>query len=276
MTSTNEIIDLTNDVAFKSVFSNENYKWYLSFIISYCTKMDIDEIFKHLKYKNNFIGNRNMKGKTGEGDILVEVKNKIINIEMNRKINEQLLRKNKKYITMLDGINTEKSKNGKIKDKYIIQINISTKARIRETNELLYEIVLMDRNLKIEDEYNNYIIYDINLEYLKKELYNKNKLTPSEKRLLLFIERDMEKLKEIFKGDERMKRTVEDLETAKYFEAFEEYTKQFNTEEFKEVMNQCYLEETVKEETEKVREKVTKEAMKKGREKRKHFYRKNI
>lgn len=61
MTSTNEIIDLTNVVAFKSVFSNENYKWYLSFIISYCTKMDIDEIFKHLRNIQNNLIQKNLR-----------------------------------------------------------------------------------------------------------------------------------------------------------------------------------------------------------------------
>ena len=36
-----EILDLTLDPAFKKVFLDERNKWYLSFLISYCTKMYI-------------------------------------------------------------------------------------------------------------------------------------------------------------------------------------------------------------------------------------------
>ena len=163
-----KILDLTNDIAFKKVFSDEHFKWYLSYIISYCTKIDINEIYKNIKYKNNFISGKNINKKTGEADILVSVKNMVIDIEMNREVTEYLIRKNKYYVSSLDANNTIKSSNNKINNKYIIQINISTKRRIPNTYELMYEIVWMDKNLKVEDVYNNHIIYDINLEYLKK------------------------------------------------------------------------------------------------------------
>ena len=200
----NQILNLTNDVAFRRIFQDEKYKWYLSFLISYCTKMDQKEVYDHIVYKNNLITGENLNKKTGEADILVEVKDHIINIEMNRSVTSNLIRKNKYYISALDSRNTKTTNNNKIDNKFIIQINISTKKRIPNTNVLMYEIVQMDRNLKVEDVYNNTTIYDINLEYLKKELYNKNKLTKEEKRLLIFIETNMEKLKEVFRGDKNM------------------------------------------------------------------------
>ena len=95
-----------------------------------------------------------------------------------------------------------------IRNKYIVQINISKGERIPNTSVLMYEIVQMDKNLKVEDAYNNYTIYDINLEYLEKELYNKGELTKEEKKLLIFVETNKEKLKEIFEGDKKMKETV--------------------------------------------------------------------
>ena len=72
--------------------------------------------------------------KTGYSDILVEVDKKIINIKMNRNLSSA-------------------EKNSKL-DKLIIQTNISTKAMVPRTNELLYEIVRMDKNLKVKDVYN--------------------------------------------------------------------------------------------------------------------------
>lgn len=153
-----QILDLTSDTAFRRVFSDEHFKWYLSYIISFCTKIDIKEIYNNLKYQNNYLTSKNLASKTGEADILVEVNNMVLNIEMNRRLSKKLFIKNKEYVSMLDSINTKKVKNGKIKNKYIVQINISTKRRIPKTNVLLYEIVQMDRNLKVEDVYNNYII----------------------------------------------------------------------------------------------------------------------
>ena len=78
----NKILDLTNDKAFKRVFQDEKFKWYLSFIISFCTKMNQDYIYNHIVYKNNFISSENISSKTGEADILVEIDNKIINLEI--------------------------------------------------------------------------------------------------------------------------------------------------------------------------------------------------
>ena len=128
------ILDLTIEVAFKKVFAAKENRWYLVFLISYCTKLDINYILKNMKMKNDFISSSNIKMKTGYSDILVEVDKKIINIEMNRNLSSA-------------------EKNSKL-DKLIIQTNISTKAMIPRTNELLYEIVRIDKNLKVKDVYN--------------------------------------------------------------------------------------------------------------------------
>ena len=249
-----KILDLTNDLTFKKVFSDEHFKWYLSYIISYCTKINIDYIYNNIKYKNNFISSKNLKGKTGEADILVKVKDMVIDIEMNTSISEYLIRKNKYYVSALDSSNTRKSKTNIIKNKYIIQINISRKRRIPNANKLLYEIVQMDRNLKIEDVYNNHIIYDINLEYLENELYNKDKLTESEKGLLIFIEKNKEKLKEIFKGDEKMKKTVEDLSMLEIYKMDEEFYESYDHEEFRKIVEKQEREEEIREATVKSKE----------------------
>ena len=45
------ILDLTIDVAFKKVFTAKENRWYLVFLISYCTKLDINYILKNMKIK---------------------------------------------------------------------------------------------------------------------------------------------------------------------------------------------------------------------------------
>lgn len=140
-------------------------------------------------------------------------------------------------------------KNSKINKKFIIQINISTKKRIPKT-KLMYEIVRMDRNLLVEDVYNNEIIYDINLEYLKNELYNKDKLNKEEKRLLIFIEKNKEKLKEVYKGDIKMRETVDNLEEVSDFRDIS-FALEYDKEALDEQINKEWMEEEIKEGIEK-------------------------
>ena len=70
------ILDLKLDSAFKKIFSDESNKYYLAYLINYCTGFDISYVEKHLKYKNGFVSGKNLSKKTGETDILVEVDNK--------------------------------------------------------------------------------------------------------------------------------------------------------------------------------------------------------
>lgn len=246
------IIDLTLDVAFKKVLSMECNKWYLSFIISYCTKLDVDYIMKNLEFKNDSIAGKDIGKKTGSGDLIVEIENKIINLEMNREVTESLIRKNKWYVDTLNSNSMDKrSKRNK---KYIIQINISTKQRIPDKETLMYEIVRMDRNLLVEDVYNNEIIYDINLAYLKDELYNKDKLNQEEKRLVIFIEKRKEKLKELYKGDENMKDTIENLEEVGYLED-EGFAIEYDKEALDEQIRKEALEEAIEQAKKEGREK---------------------
>ena len=95
----------------------------------------------------------------------------------------------------------------------------------------------MDKNLKVEDVYNSEIIYDINLEYLKEELYNKNNINREEKRLLIFIEQDKKILESLYKGDVKMKEIVNEVEEEKYKNDYSfllEYDKEALDEEIRQ------------------------------------------
>ena len=242
------IIDLKLDSAFKKVFSDESNKYYLAYLINYCTGMDIDYVEKHLKYKNNFVSGKNLNKKIGETDILVEIDDKVINVEMNREVSETLIRKNKDYVSYLRSEHIDKINEGKAERKFIIQINISSKARIKgkENERLIYEVVMMERNLKIEDVYNNEIIYDINLEYLKNNLYNKKKINDKEKNLLLFIERNKEELDKIYRGDSRMRSILKNIKGIGYLKdkmfAFE-----YDREAFRKQVEKEAREEAIEE-----------------------------
>ena len=85
-------------------------------------------------------------------------------------------------------------------------------------------------------------------------MYNKNKLTESEKGLLIFIEKNKEKLKEIFKGDEKMKKTVEDLSMLEIYKMDEEFYESYDHEEFRKIVEKQEREEEIREATVKSKE----------------------
>jgi len=259
------IVDLKLDSAFKKVFSDESNKYYLAYLINYCTGMDLDYVEKHLKYKNNFVSGNNLSKKIGDTDILVEVEEKVINIEMNKAVGETLIRKNKDYVSFLRSENIEKIKNGKSKRKFIIQINVSATSRFKgkENERLVYEIELREKNLNIPDVYNSEIIYDINLEYLKNNLYNKKKITEKEKNLLLFIERNKNELDKLFGGDRRMKNILSNIKSIGYLKdkmfAFE-----YDREAFRKQVEKEAREDAIKEAVEEAVEKAKKDAIEQG------------
>ncbi|MBE6161422.1 MAG: hypothetical protein E7158_04305 [Firmicutes bacterium] len=267
------IVDLKLDSAFKKVFSDESNKYYLAYLINYCTGMDIEYVESHLKYKNNFISGRNLDKKIGETDILVEVEEKVINIEMNKTIGETLIRKNKDYVSYLRSENVEKIKEGMSKRKFIIQINISASPRIKgkENERLVYEIELREKNLNISDVYNNEIIYDINLEYLKNNLYNKKKITEKEKNLLLFIERNKKELDKLFGGDARMRNIIKNIKSIGYL-GDKTFAFEYDREAFREQVEKEAREEAVEE----AKKKATEEGLKRGIEQEKIEIAKNL
>ena len=256
------IVDLKLDSAFKKVFSDESNKYYLAYLINYCTGMDIDYVEKHLKYKNNFVSGNNLSKKIGDTDILVEVEDKVINIEMNKIISETLIRKNKDYVSFLKSENVDKIRDGKSKRKFIMQINVSATSRFKgkENERLVYEIELREKNLNIPDVYNSEIIYDINLEYLKNNLYNKKKITKKEKNLLLFIERNKNELDKLFGGDRRMKNILSNIKSIGYLKdkmfAFE-----YDREAFRKQVEKEAREDAIKEAVEEAVEKAKKDAI---------------
>ena len=136
----------------------------------------------------------------------------------------------------------------KSKRKFIIQINVSATSRFKgkENERLVYEIELREKNLNIPDVYNSEIIYDINLEYLKNNLYNKKKITKKEKNLLLFIERNKNELDKLFGGDRRMKNILSNIKSIGYLKdkmfAFE-----YDREAFRKQVEKEAREEAIEE-----------------------------
>ncbi len=207
-----EIIDLTIDVAFKKMFTDENNLWFLAYIISYIVELDYDYVLKHIKFKHPFRGSSQVEARTGEADILVGVEDTWIDIEMQRKVDEESIKKNNWFLRNTSVVSKQSGERFKGDNRIYIQIILSGEPRFKNKPKLIYKIIPMEESLGVEDIYNNIVTYDFNLAYLKQEYYTKNGMNKEEKRFLIFIEKNKEKLRNLYEGDQPMEELVNHAE----------------------------------------------------------------
>lgn len=199
-----EIIPGTFDLVFKRVLTNN--REYLAEIVNGITNIPKEDIIENAEIKNSehIVSNINEKKKMS--DLIIEVKENVINLEMDREYYQGINRKNNEYIYKISMVN---------KDKNIVQINFL--GYKEEKKNIISKIMLRDEEGNIEDD--SITKYKVNLENLKEKYYNNNKLTKIEKRLLMLILEKREELKDISRGDkvvEEVNKELNELSDDKY------------------------------------------------------------
>lgn len=164
-------------------------KRYLSGIISGITGMDEDEVYENLVIKNSEFPVINAGEKRRTSDLVVEVKDRIINIEMNRFYYEKLYKRNSHYLYKIANLYENE------KDTFI-QINLDN---FNRTKNIITKYQMMSVEDFNRDE--SIIKYRVNLALIKEKYYNGYELTTLEKRLLLLVLDDVEELKKLSEGD---------------------------------------------------------------------------
>lgn len=206
-----EIIPGVYDFVFKELVHDENCREWLAEIISDVTGIDYNTLVKNIVIKDSKLRVNSRNEKKNIADIVLEVDNNYINIEMNNfyyqgltmrnnayhaSILKEVYKKDSDYLDInkviqinFNNFNTNKSKN--IVDKFMI-INVETK--------------------EIENEI--YEKYYINLPNVKNICYDKDnkKLTRLQRNLMLLVEKDIEKLRDISRGEEKLEKVVDKLE----------------------------------------------------------------
>ena len=203
------VLELTSDVVFKSFMLSEETKEYSARLISLITKIPEEEVLKNAVFNNIEIPIRNKKDKRYKADIIITVMKNIINIEMNKEYYEGIFSKNNAYTSRIYGDQFDIGDNY-IKIKKIIGINIDNFSRFKG-NKFLYKFLPLEEETKeIEDDLRE--TYHLDLEYLRKKCYNKEKLSELERMCQIFIEEDSEELDELKRGDRVMEKAVNKLE----------------------------------------------------------------
>ena len=201
MTETlNKLVPAISDVIFKKVFAISENKRLISYLISYITKIDYLYIYENFKYGNTELLKKRCDEKGLVTDLIIYLKEEIINIEMNKYVSKGILIKNNIYHHNIASSSIKKGENyNKIKKS--IQINLNCKKS--KIKKLIHKSKMQDdEGLIITDD--NYVTYHVNMELALKKWYSKDKLTRFEKILVMMQLRTKEDIMQIAKGDEML------------------------------------------------------------------------
>lgn len=252
-----KLIPGTYDLVFKAIMTSE--REYLADIVSGISGIDKEKIMKNAVIKSNEYIVENIDESKKTSDLVIEVKENIINIEMNNFNYNNLNKRNNRYLYKLVSI----SENNSI----IIQINLDN---FDNGNEEISKYVLYDVKNDKEDS-DSVIKYRVNLALIKKKYYNKEKLSKLEKELLMLTIDNKKELDIVSKGDKvmiKVNKKLNELSDDKYLclmydrDEFKEW--EFN--EYKKTIKEQLMEEKEQLMEEKERIKKEKEQVKKEEE----------
>ena len=199
-----KVVPATFDPVFKAVLKDPSTRDYLVNLINYITKIPKKYLKDNIRFSDNEPTIERAAEKGKRVDLLVDVQNKMINIELNMEYYIGINQKNNSYAHKLAGINYSVGEDYK-ENHYLIQISIDNYDILNENDSpLIRECAVVDlKNTKIVDKY--YKIYHVNLDKTLTKYYNKNRkedLTFFEKSLIILTRENKDELRELCKGDE--------------------------------------------------------------------------
>lgn len=208
----NKVIPMTYDMVFKSVLQDKESEGYLIDLINGITGIKKEYLKGNIVFKNTELKKDEIKEKKKATDLIIEVKENIINLEMNKNYYNGLFEKNDRYIDKIkDGLVSKGDKY--IKQKKLIQINFDDFERFDERIVIKFRMMDEEKGLIRSDYvYNTDVeIYHINLKRINKMYYNKTKLNKFEKELLLMTLDNEEELTKTSKGCKEMEKVAEKI-----------------------------------------------------------------
>lgn len=192
-----------NDVVFKNTFYIEKNKDLLKWLIESCLDMKIDEI----ELKDKELSKDNKIIKTKVVDTIIKTNGKIFNVEINNGESEQYIRdRNLGYLASIYSNSLNVSENYYLQP-ITIQINLTSKnSSVREMSKYM-----------LKSEYGEvwsekFIIYEFNMDKIKKSYYNKNENEKERFKPLVMLTSSNKELEILCNGDERVKRYKDRVE----------------------------------------------------------------
>ena len=186
-----------NDIVFKNTLCVEEHKGLLKWLLESCLDIKIDNLI--LKDKELSKKTKYSKGRVV--DLLIESDNKMFNVEINNRAHDYNNDRNLGYLANLYGKSIDKSNDYK-KINSCIQLNITSGKKDIELKSkyLLVDTLNESKNIWTD----NFIIYEINVDLLKKLYYNKDIKSINKYKPVIMLTLNKEELEEFSLGDERI------------------------------------------------------------------------
>ena len=186
-----------NDIVFKNTLCVEEHKGLLKWLLESCLDIKIDNLI--LKDKELSKKTKYSKGRVV--DLLIESDNKMFNVEINNRPHDYNNDRNLGYLANLYGKSIDKSNDYK-KINSCIQLNITNGKKDIELKSkyLLVDTLNESKNIWTD----NFIIYEINVDLLKKLYYNKDIKSINKYKPVIMLTLNKEELEEFSLGDERI------------------------------------------------------------------------
>ena len=248
-----------NDRAAKLLLTDINLRDYVCLIISKLLKLNYEYVKNNLELVHNGVNeNQNIKGR--DTDALFENDYSVINFEFNTEYKSAYIIKNNMYVFHLYGGQLKPGEKER-KIKQIYQINVNN-FDIYQKGEFIYKTQLCETTYHcIRD--NNLVIYDINMDFLKKLSYNEIDGMPSdslEKLFLVFYNREDFNYEKFYDGNPIMERVIKRLE--EMWENFDDML-YYDVEKLRKAADDEAMKETIEkqvaEKVEKREKEITKE-----------------
>ena len=186
-----------NDIVFKNTLCVEEHKGLLKWLLESCLDIKIDNLI--LKDKELSKNTKYSKGRVV--DLLIESDNKMFNVEINNRPHDYNNDRNLGYLANLYGKSIDNSNDYK-KINSCIQLNITSGKKDIELKSkyLLVDTLNESKNIWTD----NFIIYEINVDLLKKLYYNKDIKSINKYKPVIMLTLNKEELEEFSLGDERI------------------------------------------------------------------------
>lgn len=200
-----------NDRAAKLLITDKKLREYVCLIISKLLKLNYNYVKNNLELVHNGVNeNQNIKGR--DTDALFKNDYSVINFEFNNEYQSEYIVKNNMYVFHLCLRQLKPGeKENKIKPVYQINVN---NYDIYKKGKFIYKTQLCETTYHCVRD-NNLVIYDINMDFLKKLSYNEIDGMPSdslEKLFLVFYNREDINYEQFYNGNPLMERVVKRLE----------------------------------------------------------------
>ena len=186
---------MTYDKMFKSVLTSKEARGYLASIISDITGLPKKKIEKDMVIKNSEYSINSISEKKKISDLVVEIKDSVINLEMNKYYYDGLIDRNHEYIAKIrESLVKEGETYSELKK--IIQINFDNYNKYKPDDRVIIKFEMRDKEKGVEEGV-GIESYHVILPNVKEKYYNEDNKDELVGKLVIMVEERYEELEKL-------------------------------------------------------------------------------